>query len=85
MSENVETTWTLSLPITFEEALEVVEQLPDEAQQELIDVIKHRVSERRREEIQRHAEETLQALKEGRARYGTVVDLMREVDEDDEE
>jgi hypothetical protein len=41
----------------------------------LIDLIRHRLIERRRDQIARNAEETLQAVRDGRAQYGSVEDL----------
>ena len=44
-----------------------------------IDLIRRRLIERRRAEIARHAAETLRAVREGRARVGTVEDLRRDL------
>lgn len=63
----------------FQKALEVVEALPPEDQETLIDLIHRRLIERRRAEIARHAAETLQAVREGRARIGTIEDLRRDL------
>lgn len=63
----------------FQAALEVVEALPPKDQEILIDLIHHRLVERRRDEIARHAEETLRAVQEGRAQYGTLEDLERDL------
>ena len=51
----------------FQQALETVEALPREDQEELIDVIHRRLVERRRAEIAQNAEETLRAVREGQA------------------
>ncbi len=51
----------------FQKAIDVVEMLPLEDQETLIDLIHRRLIERRRAEIARHAAETLQAVREGRA------------------
>ena len=64
---------------TFQDAVQAVESLPAEEQEELIDLIRRRLHERRRAEIARHAEETLRAVREGRAHYGTVEDLRRDL------
>lgn len=63
----------------FQRAIDVVEALPPEDQETLIDLIHRRLTERRREEIARHAAETLQAVREGRARVGTFDDLERDL------
>jgi hypothetical protein len=59
----------------FQWALEVIEQLPVEDQRVLIEIVRRRLIEQRRAEIARNARATLQAFREGRARYGTVDDL----------
>jgi len=68
-----------SPPIRFQDAIETVESLPAEDQEELIDLIQRRLAERRRAEIARHAEETLQAVREGRAQYGNFEDLRQDL------
>ena len=59
----------------FQQALDVVEKLPPEDQEMLVDLIQHRLVKWRRAEIARNAAATLQAVREGRARYGSVEDL----------
>ena len=65
--------------IPFREAIDVVEALPPEDQETLIDLIRRRLIERRRAEIARHAAETLRAVREGQARYGAFDDLQRDL------
>ncbi len=67
--------------INFNEILESIEQLTDEEQEMLTDIIRNRLRERRREEIARNAKETYEALKEGRAKTGTIDDLKRDLKE----
>lgn len=64
---------------SFQSAIEVIEALSKEDQEALVDLIRHRLIERRREEMARHATETLQAVREGRAKYGAVEDLKRDL------
>ncbi len=63
----------------FQRAIDVIEALPPEDQETLIDLIHRRLIERRRAEIARHAVETLQAVREGRAQHGTCEDLRRDL------
>ena len=63
----------------LQQALDAVESLPPDDQETLIDLIRHRLIERRRAEIARNAEETLQAVRDGRAEYGSVEDLKRDL------
>jgi hypothetical protein len=63
----------------FQHALDVVEQLPFEDQEILIGIIRQRLIERRRAEIAANAEASRTALREGRAKYGSVEDLRRDL------
>ncbi len=63
----------------FQRAIDVVEALPPEDQEILIDLIRPRLIERGRAEIARHAMETLQAVREGRAQVGTGEDLRHDL------
>lgn len=59
-----------AIPSRFQQAIDVVEALPPEDQETLIELIRRRLIERRKEDIARNAAETLQAVREGRAQYG---------------
>ena len=59
----------------FQQALDVVEKLPPEDQETLIGLIQRRLVELRRAEIARNAAATLQVVRDGHARYGSVEDL----------
>jgi len=64
---------SLALTTPFQQALDMVEQLPAEDQENLIEIVQQRLLiEQRRVEIARNARITIQAFREGRARYGTV-------------
>ena len=67
----------------FQVAIDIVEALPLAEQEELLDLLQRRLLERRRAEIARHAEETLQAVREGCARYGDFADLKCDLLRDD--
>ena len=66
-------------PSRLQQALDVVEALPPKDQETLIDLICRRLVERRRTEIARYAMETLQAVREEQAQYGTFEDLRRDL------
>jgi len=59
----------------FQEALDLIEKLPPEDQETLIDLIQHRLVDWRRAEIACNAAATLQAVREGHARYGSAEEL----------
>jgi hypothetical protein len=63
----------------FRQALDVVEQLSVKDQETLIEIVQRRLVEQRREEITHNARATLQAFREGRAGYGTMDDLRRDL------
>jgi len=63
----------------LQQALDVVEKLPPEDQETLIELIQRRLVEWRRAEIAHNATVTLQAVREGRARYGSVEDLKQDL------
>lgn len=63
----------------LQQALDVVEKLPPEDQETLIELIQRRLVQQRRAEIASNASATLQAVQEGRARYGSVEDLKSDV------
>ena len=63
----------------LQQALEAVESLPPDDQETLIDLVRHRLIERRRAEIAQNADETLQAVRDGLAEYGSVEDLKRDL------
>ena len=63
----------------LQQALDIVEELPPEDQETLIELIQRRLVERRRAEIAGNAAATLQAVREGRARFGSVEDLERDL------
>ncbi len=59
----------------LQKAIEIVEALPPEDQETLIDVIRRRLIELRRSEIAANADATLKAAGEGKAQFGSVADL----------
>lgn len=63
----------------FQKALDAIESLPVDAREDIINIIKKRLVEDRREEIAANANEAVSEVKEGRAKYGTVEDLKRDL------
>ena len=66
---------------TFQQALEVVESLPEYQQEDLIEIIRKRRLERRRESLVENIKEAQAEYARGECKTGTVEDLMREIDE----
>ena len=65
----------------FQEALEMVEGLPEEQQENLVEIIRSRQRERRREMLAAGIEQARRELARGEVRRGTVDDLMADLDE----
>jgi len=65
--------------ITFNEALELIESLPEEQKESLIDIVKNRLIEERREKLAQSIKKAKKEYVRGKVRKGTVDDLMREL------
>lgn len=67
------------MAITFQEILESIESLSVEDQDYLFDLIKKRRIEERRLEIAQNRDAILKDFKEGKAKIGTVDDLIADL------
>lgn len=67
-------------PVRFDELLEAVERLPDEAQAELVDVIRRRLAQRGRERVAKEVRQARKELAEGTCSPTTPDDVMREIE-----
>ena len=63
----------------FERALDAIGQLSPADQDAVIEIVRKRQIALRRSEIAANAKDTLQAFREGRASYGTIDDLRRDL------
>jgi len=63
----------------FQKALDAVEALPIDVREEIIEIIRMRIAEDRREEIAANAREAVKAVREKRATYGSVDDLRKDL------
>jgi len=66
--------------IRFDELLEAVEDLSDEAQAELVDVIRRRLAERGRERVVDEVRQARKEFAEGKCSTTTPDDVMREIE-----
>ena len=66
---------------TFQNALDVIESLPEEQQESLIDIVHRRIIERRREILAKNIHEARQEYLRGDVKRGTVDDLLKELSE----
>ena len=61
---------------TFQKALEIIESLPEEQRESLMDIVKRRLIEERRDRLAQSIKEAREEYKRGKIRKGTVDDLM---------
>jgi len=64
---------------TFQEAPDIVESLPEDQQETLVAIVRHRLIEHARDVLSKHIEEAREELSRGEVRRGTVDDLMKEL------
>ena len=64
---------------TFDEALEMIESFPEEQKESLIEIVKRRLTEERRERLAQTVKEVREEYTRGEVRRGTVDDLMLEI------
>jgi len=67
--------------VTFQEALEIVETLPEGQQDDLVDIIQRRRIERRRELLAESIRQARAEYSTGETSRGTADDLMKELTE----
>ncbi|MBI4746579.1 MAG: hypothetical protein HY786_08600 [Deltaproteobacteria bacterium] len=65
--------------ITFDEALELVESLPEEQRETLVEIIKRRLIEERKNKLARSIKKGREEFASGKIRKGNLEDLMREL------
>lgn len=70
-----------SATTSFQKALEIVEGLPEERQQDLVEIVRNRQRERRREALVASIAQAREELARGEVRRGAVDDLMVALDE----
>lgn len=66
----------------LQKAIEAVEGLPIEDQDMVLELLKRRRAEQRREEIAKNARESRSAIREKTAKFGTVDDLRKDLDDE---
>jgi hypothetical protein len=66
--------------IRFDELIEAVEGLPDDAQAELVGVIRRRLAERGRQRVVEDVRQAQKEFAEGKCSETTPDDIMREIE-----
>ena len=64
---------------TFDEALEIIESFPEEQKESIIEIVKRRLTEERRERLVQTVTEAREEYARGEVRRGTVDDLMLDI------
>ena len=64
---------------TFQKALEIIESLPEEQRESLMDIVKRRLIDERRDRLAQSIKEAREEYKRGKIQKGTVDDLMNEL------
>lgn len=67
--------------VNFQEALEIIESFPEEQRESLIEIVKCRLVEERRNQLAQGIKEAREEFRRGEVKRGTVDDLMRELSE----
>lgn len=67
--------------VTFQQALDVVESLPEDQQDDLVDIIQRRRIERRRESLAKSVKKARAEYAKGKVTRGSADDLMKELTE----
>ena len=68
--------------MTFEALLEEIDTLPEERQETLMEIVRHRLADRRRKEMAGNAQEARSLFEKGQLPRGSVEDLMQGLDDD---
>ena len=64
---------------TFDEAFDIIESCPEEQRESIVEIVKRRLTEERRERLAQTVKEARQEYARGEVRRGTVDDLIREI------
>ena len=69
------------MEVTFQEVLDIVESLPEYQQEDLVDIIRRRLIEQRRDRLADSIRKAREEYVRGEVKKGTVDDLMKELSE----
>ncbi len=64
---------------TFDEALDIIESFPEEQRESIVEIVKRRLTEERRERLAQTVKEARQEYARGEVRRGTVDDLISQI------
>ena len=64
---------------TFDEALDIIESFPEDQREAIVEIVRHRLTEERREKLAQTIKEAREEYARGEVRRGTVDDLIRDI------
>jgi len=67
--------------VTFNEVLEIIESFSEEQRESIVEIVKLRLVEARRDRLAQSIKEAREEYRRGEVRSGTVEDLMSEISE----
>lgn len=65
--------------ITFDKVIELIESLPEEQRESLVEIIRKRLLEKRRERLAKSIKKAREEYARGKVKRGTVDELMRQL------
>lgn len=65
--------------VTFDEALDIIESFPEDQRESIVEIVKRRLAEERREQLAQTIKKAREEYACGEVRRGTVDDLMLEI------
>jgi hypothetical protein len=66
--------------VTFQDALEIIESLPEEQRESLLELVKHRLIEEKRDRLAQSIKEAREEYKRGEFKKGSIENLMRDLE-----
>ncbi len=70
---------SVSQKVTFQNALDTIESLPDYQQEHLIDIVRCRLLEHKRDQFAENIKKARDEYAQGKVKTGTVAELMKEL------
>jgi hypothetical protein len=70
---------TAKQTITFQEAIDILESLPEYQQEDIINILQRRMIERRRESLVKNIRKAKEEYSRGEVKTGSVDDLMADI------
>jgi hypothetical protein len=66
--------------VTFQDALEIIEALPEEQRESLMEIVRHRLVDERRERLAQSIKEAKEEYRRGEFKKGSLKDLISDLE-----